>query len=37
MAIKEVAKRLVGKDTEVLFADMGKAWDYMMADPQLRW
>ncbi|KAF4618288.1 hypothetical protein D9613_011644 [Agrocybe pediades] len=36
-AIKEVAKRLVGKDTESLFADMGKAWDYMMADPQLRW
>ncbi|KAJ3516401.1 hypothetical protein NLJ89_g1141 [Agrocybe chaxingu] len=36
-AIKEVANRLVGKDTEVLFADMGKTWDFMMADPQLRW
>ncbi|KJA21439.1 hypothetical protein HYPSUDRAFT_42090 [Hypholoma sublateritium FD-334 SS-4] len=36
-AIKEVANRLVGKDTEALFADMGKTWDYMMADPQLRW
>lgn len=37
MAIKEVANRLVGKDTEELFADMGKTWDYMMADSQLRW
>ncbi|KAF8903918.1 mandelate racemase/muconate lactonizing enzyme [Gymnopilus junonius] len=36
-AIKEVANRLVGKDTESLFADMGRTWDYMMADPQLRW
>jgi len=36
-AIQEVAKRLVGKDTESLFADMGKTWEYMMADPQLRW
>ncbi|KII87803.1 hypothetical protein PLICRDRAFT_42306 [Plicaturopsis crispa FD-325 SS-3] len=36
-AIKEVANRLVGKDTEELFADMGKAWDYLTADPQLRW
>lgn len=37
MAIKEVANRLLGKDTEELFADMGETWDYMMADPQLRW
>jgi len=37
IAIKEVANRLVGKDTESLFADMGKTWDYMTADPQLRW
>ncbi|KAF8638174.1 hypothetical protein AX17_002397 [Amanita inopinata Kibby_2008] len=36
-AIKEVANRLVGKDTEELFADMGKAWDHLMADAQLRW
>ncbi|KAF8333299.1 mandelate racemase/muconate lactonizing enzyme [Amanita rubescens] len=36
-AIKDVANRLVGKDTEELFADMGKAWDYLMADAQLRW
>jgi len=36
-AIKEVARRLVGKDTETLFADMGQAWDHMMADSQLRW
>ncbi|KAF7325805.1 MR-MLE domain-containing protein [Mycena kentingensis (nom. inval.)] len=37
IAIREVALRLVGKDTEELFKDMGKTWDYMMADPQLRW
>jgi L-fuconate dehydratase len=37
MAIREVAHRLVGKKTEVLFADMGKTWDYILADPQLRW
>ncbi|KAF9517532.1 hypothetical protein BS47DRAFT_1339391 [Hydnum rufescens UP504] len=37
MAIREVAHRLVGKKTEVLFADMGKSWDYILADPQLRW
>ncbi|KAJ6614544.1 enolase C-terminal domain-like protein [Mycena sp. CBHHK59/15] len=37
IAIKEVANRLVGKDTEELFANMGKTWDFMMADPQLRW
>ncbi|KAJ7697592.1 enolase C-terminal domain-like protein [Mycena rosella] len=37
IAIKEVANRLVGKETEELFANMGKTWDFMMADPQLRW
>lgn len=37
IAIKEVANRLIGKDTETLFADMGKTWDFMMSDPQLRW
>ncbi|KAK7051096.1 hypothetical protein VNI00_005208 [Paramarasmius palmivorus] len=36
-AIREVANRLVGKETEDLFADMGKTWDYLLADPQLRW
>ena len=36
-AIGEVAKRLVGKDAEELFSDMGRTWDYMMADSQLRW
>ncbi|GJE99566.1 L-galactonate dehydratase [Phanerochaete sordida] len=36
-AIKEVAQRLVGKDTEELFANMGKTWDYLCSDPQLRW
>ncbi|KAG8974081.1 hypothetical protein FRC05_007829 [Tulasnella sp. 425] len=37
LAIKEVANRLIGKDVETLFADMGKTWDYLLADPQLRW
>ena len=36
-AIKEVAKRVIRKDTEELFSDMGKTWDYLLADPQLRW
>lgn len=36
-AIKEVARRLVGKSTEDLFADMGATWNFMMSDPQLRW
>ncbi|KIY66930.1 enolase C-terminal domain-like protein [Cylindrobasidium torrendii FP15055 ss-10] len=35
--IESVAQRLVGKDTEELFSDMGKTWDFMMSDPQLRW
>ncbi|KAH7926139.1 enolase C-terminal domain-like protein [Leucogyrophana mollusca] len=35
--IAELAKRLVGRDPESLFANMGKAWDYMCADPQMRW
>ncbi|EPS92969.1 hypothetical protein FOMPIDRAFT_1026668 [Fomitopsis schrenkii] len=26
-----------GKDVEELFANMGKTWDYLCADPQLRW
>ena len=37
MAIKEVASRLVGRDTEELFAHMGKTWEWLVADPQLRW
>ncbi|KAI0065819.1 enolase C-terminal domain-like protein [Artomyces pyxidatus] len=36
-AIKEVANRLVGKEVESLFANMGKAWEYLVADSQLRW
>lgn len=37
MAIEELAKRLVGKDVEEIFANMGKTWDYLSADSQLRW
>lgn len=37
-AIREVANRLINKDTEAdLFSDMGKTWEYMTSDPQLRW
>ncbi|TFY76022.1 hypothetical protein EWM64_g7990, partial [Hericium alpestre] len=36
-AVKEVANRLIGKEVESLFANMGKAWDYLVADSQLRW
>lgn len=36
-AVEKVAERLVGKKTAELFADMGAAWDYLLADPQLRW
>ncbi|KAI0761125.1 enolase C-terminal domain-like protein [Irpex lacteus] len=36
-AIKEVAGRLKGKEIESLFANMGQTWDYLCADPQLRW
>ena len=36
-AIEELAKRLLGKDTEELFANMGKTWDYLSSDSQLRW
>ncbi|KAI0311447.1 enolase C-terminal domain-like protein [Amylostereum chailletii] len=35
--VKEVASRLVGKEIESLFSNMGKAWDYLVADSQLRW
>ncbi|KIJ57286.1 hypothetical protein M422DRAFT_23347 [Sphaerobolus stellatus SS14] len=37
IAIEAVAKRVFGKDLESLFADMGKTWDDLVADPQLRW
>lgn len=36
-AIRELAERLVGKKVEELFANMGATWDYLCADPQLRW
>ena len=36
-AISAVANRLVGKEVEGLFGDMGKAWDWLCADPQLMW
>ncbi|KAH9018617.1 enolase C-terminal domain-like protein [Lactarius hengduanensis] len=36
-AIKAVADRVVNKEIESLFADMGKTWDHLVADSQLRW
>ena len=36
-AIQAVASRLLNRDIEELFANMGKTWDYLVADPQLRW
>ncbi|KAH8993845.1 enolase C-terminal domain-like protein [Lactarius hatsudake] len=36
-AIKAVAGRVVNKEIELLFADMGKTWDHLVADSQLRW
>lgn len=32
-AIKEVANRIVGMDTEEIFADMGKFWTFRMFIP----
>ena len=37
MAVREVARRLVGREVGALFGDMGAAWDFLLADPQLRW
>jgi L-fuconate dehydratase len=36
-AVKAIADRLIGKSTDTLFADMGKAWEHLTADSQLRW
>lgn len=36
-AITLIAERLKGKKIADLFADMGRTWDYLVSDPQLRW
>ncbi|KAF8438074.1 enolase C-terminal domain-like protein [Boletus edulis BED1] len=36
-AIQVLAKRLIGRDPEEFFANMGQAWDWMSGDSQLRW
>lgn len=36
-AIEQVAQRIVGKDVEEFFSDMGAFWDFLVADPQHRW
>lgn len=35
--VKLIAERLKGRKIDELFADMGKTWDSLVADPQLRW
>ena len=37
MAIEELAKKLIGKEIESIFENMGKTWDFLLSDPQLRW
>jgi L-fuconate dehydratase len=36
-AIEALSQRLVGKDVEELFKNMGKTWEFLVSDPQLRW
>lgn len=36
-AIKSLSERLIGKDVEALFSNMGKTWEFLVGDPQLRW
>jgi len=36
-AIEALSQRLVGKDVEELFSNMGKTWEFLVSDPQLRW
>ncbi|KAH0826635.1 hypothetical protein J3R83DRAFT_5002 [Lanmaoa asiatica] len=36
-AIQVLSQRLIGRDPEEFFANMGQAWDWMSGDPQLRW
>lgn len=36
-AIKALSNRLIGKDVEQLFSNMGKTWEFLVSDPQLRW
>jgi len=36
-AIALIAERLKGKKLADLFKSMGKTWDYLVSDPQLRW
>jgi len=36
-AIIALANKLIGRDPEDLFKSMGKAWDWLSSDSQLRW
>ncbi|KAG9313383.1 enolase C-terminal domain-like protein [Chiua virens] len=36
-AIAALANKLIGRDPEELFKVMGKTWDWLSSDPQLRW
>jgi L-fuconate dehydratase len=35
--IAQIAQKLVDKDVESLFANMGATWDWLNSDPQMRW
>ncbi|KAF9528656.1 hypothetical protein CPB83DRAFT_813577 [Crepidotus variabilis] len=35
--ISQLAQKLIGKDTQDLFSNMGATWDFLLSDPQLRW
>jgi hypothetical protein len=37
MPVERVASMLVGTDARDHFADMGKAWSFLLSDSQLRW
>ncbi|WVR05016.1 hypothetical protein IAU60_002028 [Kwoniella sp. DSM 27419] len=36
-AIEQIANRIVGKDLDSIFGDMGAFFDFLVADPQHRW
>lgn len=35
--ISQIASKLIDKNIESLFANMGETWDWLNSDPQMRW
>lgn len=35
--ISQLASKLIDKDIESLFENMGQTWDWLNSDPQMRW